>query len=160
MSTETIQLPIEGMSCAGCSRSLESKLSNADGVQKVSVNFPTETAYVEYAPDVITVADLAEAVSAAGFSVKEQQATIDLKITGMTCAGCSNGVEKALQGVEGTITANVNLITEQAAVRYDPDKTNPDALTQAVDAKGFGAQDSRHEHQTRAVTTSHPHRPF
>src|SRR5215207_1428995 len=66
----------------------------------------------------------------------EQQ--IQLPVTGMTCASCSNRVEKALKKVPGVSTASVNLSNEQAAVSYDPAQVAPAQLLQAVEHAGYG----------------------
>ena len=42
--------------------------------------------------------------------------TISFKIEGMTCAACANRVEKALQRLDGVVSAVVNLATEEARV--------------------------------------------
>ena len=42
---------------------------------------------------------------------------LSLPIEGMTCASCVNRVERFLRGTDGVVEANVNLATEQAAVR-------------------------------------------
>ena len=49
-------------------------------------------------------------------SAKEQGSTLQLQITGMTCASCALRVEKALAKVPGVLQASVNLATEQACV--------------------------------------------
>jgi Cu+-exporting ATPase len=59
-------------------------------------------------------------------------------VTGMTCASCVRRVEKALGKVEGVSDANVNLATENARVRYDPDVASVDALRAAVEKAGYG----------------------
>ena len=41
-----------------------------------------------------------------------------LQIEGMTCASCASRVEKALQGVPGVVSAEVNLATERAEVTF------------------------------------------
>ena len=41
------------------------------------------------------------------------------QITGMTCAACSNRIEKGLKKMEGVKEANVNLALEKAMVQYD-----------------------------------------
>ena len=46
--------------------------------------------------------------------------TISFKIEGMTCAACANRVEKALQRLDGVVSAVVNLATEEARVEYRP----------------------------------------
>ena len=42
--------------------------------------------------------------------------SIDLSISGMTCASCVRHVEKALQKVPGVSSVSVNLATESARV--------------------------------------------
>ena len=63
---------------------------------------------------------------------------IQLPVTGMTCASCSNRVEKALKKVPGVSAASVNLSNEQAAVSYDPAQVAPSQLLQAVERAGYG----------------------
>jgi Cu2+-exporting ATPase len=43
----SIQLNITGMKCGGCVNTVENILKNSDGVQNVSVNLLTESAYFE-----------------------------------------------------------------------------------------------------------------
>ncbi len=62
---------------------------------------------------------------------------ISFSIEGMTCAGCSSRVEKALNAHDGVTRANVNLAIERADISFDPDKTNPAELAQAVRDTGF-----------------------
>jgi P-type Cu+ transporter len=63
--------------------------------------------------------------------------TIDLAITGMTCAACVGRVEKVLSRLPNVTTASVNLATERAHVVT----THPDipALIKAVEKAGFSA---------------------
>ncbi len=63
----------------------------------------------------------------------------DLVVTGMTCASCVMSVESALSAVPGVETADVNLATERASVRYDPAKSDMSALVRAVERAGYGA---------------------
>jgi heavy metal translocating P-type ATPase len=60
--------------------------------------------------------------------------TLDLPITGMTCASCAGRVERALKAVPGVMTANVNLATERAEVRGT---ASPGALIAAVTKSGY-----------------------
>jgi Cu+-exporting ATPase len=63
---------------------------------------------------------------------------VDLQIEGMTCASCAARIEKTLNRLEG-VEANVNLATEQAAVRYDPDRVELEDLIGAVASAGYEA---------------------
>ena len=44
---ESIQLSVKGMKCGGCVSTVEKILNNSDGVENVSVNLLTESAYFE-----------------------------------------------------------------------------------------------------------------
>ena len=44
---ESIQLSITGMKCGGCVSTVEKILNNSDGIENVSVNLLTESAYFE-----------------------------------------------------------------------------------------------------------------
>ena len=63
--TERLELPITGMTCASCANRIERKLNKLDGVT-ATVNYATETAYVDYA-DGIEAEQLIAAVAAAGY---------------------------------------------------------------------------------------------
>src|SRR5690606_10624650 len=68
---------------------------------------------------------------------KTPDATTSFAIEGMTCAACVGRVEKALAGVPGVEEATVNLVTERAAVRYDPAAVSPADLAEAVRKAGY-----------------------
>jgi Cu+-exporting ATPase len=65
--------------------------------------------------------------------------TIELPITGMTCASCANRIERKLNKLDG-VQASVNYATEKATVDYDPAAVEPDALVGAVEAAGYHAK--------------------
>jgi len=77
-----------------------------------------------------------------------------LAIKGMSCASCSNRVEKALSKVPGVISAEVNLALETAQVIGAKRSVNPGLLIQAVVAAGYQAQ-LLHD-DTVAVATTMP----
>ena len=62
---------------------------------------------------------------------------IILKIEGMTCSACSNGLEKYLNKQEGIISANVNLVMANATIEYDEEKINKKMLDNFVKKAGF-----------------------
>jgi len=64
---------------------------------------------------------------------------ISLDITGMHCASCSSRLEKALSALAGVERASVNLATERAGVRFDPEAVSESDLIAAVEKTGFGA---------------------
>ena len=44
---ESIQLSVTGMKCGGCVSTVEKILNSSDGIENVSVNLLTESAYFE-----------------------------------------------------------------------------------------------------------------
>ncbi|MBW2107764.1 MAG: heavy metal translocating P-type ATPase [Deltaproteobacteria bacterium] len=67
--TQRVVLPVQGMSCASCVKRVQDALKGVPGVLRAQVNFATERAAVEYLPGQVTVADLAAAVEAVGYTV-------------------------------------------------------------------------------------------
>jgi Cu+-exporting ATPase len=69
--------------------------------------------------------------------MKQPIQTIQFPIEGMTCASCVNRIERHLRKTDGVLSANVNLATETASVKYDPACANPEILANAVKAAGY-----------------------
>lgn len=67
---------------------------------------------------------------------KDRPDTVELQLTGMSCATCALRVEKALAAVPGITRASVNLATERATVGIDASFSTP-ALTAAVRQAGY-----------------------
>ena len=66
-----IQLPIEGMSCASCVNRIERYLRKTPGVSEANVNLATEVATVRYLPEMAGLDELARAIEAAGYEVRQ-----------------------------------------------------------------------------------------
>jgi len=133
--TTTLELPIEGMTCASCVARNERALRKVEGVATAEVNFATEKATVTFDPDVVSAEDLVNTVEAAGYEVVTAQAV--LPILGMTCASCVSRVERALRKPAGVLGADVNLATEKATVTYIPGQATHADLVAAVAAAGY-----------------------
>ena len=68
----------------------------------------------------------------------QHETSLDLPITGMTCASCVARNEKALRKLEGVSEANVNFATEKATVTFDPAVISAEDLVHTVEAAGYG----------------------
>jgi Cu+-exporting ATPase len=49
-----------------------------------------------------------------------QSGEVTLQVDGMTCTSCSVTVENILLAKQGVISTIVNLMTNQAKIKYDP----------------------------------------
>ena len=70
----------------------------------------------------------------------EKTSSVSIPVTGMTCAACQARVQRTLATRPGVANASVNLITNTAAVTYDPELITPSELVEAVRATGYGAE--------------------
>jgi Cu+-exporting ATPase len=64
-----VSLPLTGMTCAACARTIERTLQKVDGVAQASVNFATSRAEVRFDPSTTDVPHLVEAVRDVGYDV-------------------------------------------------------------------------------------------
>jgi len=67
--TETVTLPIGGMTCASCVAHVEKALGKLEGVVEANVNLATEKATVTFVPGVVGLAEFKQAVAEAGYEV-------------------------------------------------------------------------------------------
>jgi len=63
---------------------------------------------------------------------------IVLTVTGMTCQGCVQSVERAVSKLDGVIVARASLDPGEVMVRFDDGRTSSPALADAVREAGFG----------------------
>ncbi|MDQ4079641.1 MAG: cation transporter, partial [Gemmatimonadota bacterium] len=76
---------------------------------------------------------------------------IALSVGGMTCAACQATVQRALSKQPGVLDASVNLMTESAAVTFDPAVTTPDAIVGTIQRVGYEAEIPPAERDLAAV---------
>ncbi len=156
-------LALEGMTCASCALRIEKGLKKVPGVSVASVNLATERATIHYDPALTAVDDLLRKVDAVGYKAtpiveratpasspvraaqdsapEDGERTIELAISGMTCASCARRVERSIGKVPGVAMASVNLATERATVSFDAASATPTAIIDAVEHAGYGAEE-------------------
>ncbi len=138
MSNEKhVELNVTGMTCAACSNRIEKVLNKMDNVD-ASVNLTTEKASINFDGELVDVDDLTSKIENLGYGVEMEHAEFD--ITGMTCAACSNRIEKVLNKQEGVGSATVNLATENAVIEYNPNVLSEKDLIGRVEKLGYGAE--------------------
>ena len=105
-----VDLALEGMTCAACANRIERKLNKLDGVE-ASVNYATEQAAVRMDPGRVTVADLVDAVEAAGY-----RATLASETAGSTDRAAA--IRRRLV-VAGLLSAPVLALAMIAPLQFD-----------------------------------------
>lgn len=137
MKTEIFK--VDGMTCASCSSAVERATKKLEGVDTSVVNLSTEKLTITYDDSVLDNDRIMEAVKKAGYSAMREVAdkTVTIPIEGMTCASCSQSIERKLSKTEGVSSVTVNLATEMAQVVYNPDLVRLSELKQQITKLGY-----------------------
>ena len=135
MSKARIVLPIEGMSCASCARTVQEALGSAGGVTSAAVNYATGKAAVDYDDTQTQIAELIQTVRAAGYDCGK--AAVSFIVEDLHYAPSVAPLEQALRRVPGVIRTVANQATEIVTVDYIPGATTAADLERAVQGAGF-----------------------
>ena len=130
---------IEGMSCASCSQAVEKAAAKVAGVKEATVNLATEKLTVAVDGSHFSEEILKNAVDAAGYVLVANKKEKTFLIEGMSCASCSQTVEKVTRAVAGVSDASVNLATEKMVVSYDPTVLHAGDIEKVVAEAGYKA---------------------
>jgi P-type Cu2+ transporter len=112
-----------------------------------------------------SVAVLDDELELAGFTrwvegrAGERLGVSTFQLAGMVCAACAGIIESALRTVDGVLDVGVSAAAQRATVRWDPRRTQPSALIDAVRGAGYDAvpdaaapaRDLRRAEQRRAL---------
>ncbi|HUL01670.1 MAG TPA: copper-translocating P-type ATPase [Gemmatimonadales bacterium] len=135
MSEARIVLPVEGMSCAGCVRTVQRALAATRGVTNATVNLATAKAAVDFDDAQTSAADLVRAVRDAGYRC--DTTSVSFAVEDLHYAASVTGLEEALAALSGVIRASANQATETVTVDYVPGAVTASELERAVVAAGF-----------------------
>ncbi|WP_050613763.1 heavy metal translocating P-type ATPase [Bacillus testis] len=136
--TKETTFAITGMKCAACSTRIEKGLNKMEGVDRANVNLALEKTTIACDPAKVKPNDIQSKIEKLGYGVAMDQA--EFNINGMTCAACSNRIEKGLNKMEGVSSATVNLALETATVTYNPAVLTPNDVIAKIEKLGYGAQ--------------------
>lgn len=153
------KLSVKGMTCGACTSAIQSIVEPKEGVDKFDISLITEEAVVKH-NESIKPNDLKEWIEDAGFDAEilesreisnipannktNAQSFLDMaettvSIKGMTCGACTSSVTNILNDIEGVVSAEVSLVTEEAVVKHF--KTlDPIVIKDAIDDCGFEAE--------------------
>ena len=131
-------IPIKGMHCASCVATIEKALKKVPGVKAASVNLITQKAQVSH--EHIQLEKLHQAIKDAGYETSnegtEGQVMLSLKVIGMDNPHCISIVDSALEKQKGILSKEL-LVTEKAAITYDPGLVSKQAITQLIKDVGY-----------------------
>jgi Cu+-exporting ATPase len=135
LSLQEITIPVDGMTCGGCAASVERALRKLPGVARVMVDLPKKQANIVYDPNQADLVEFQNAVQTAGYSIPTSEITLDVE--GMTCVSCATHVGGALEGLDGVLSAEVNLKKNTAQVAYLPALVDVVKMKAAIEHVGY-----------------------
>lgn len=136
---EIATFKIQGMTCAACAQRIERVTKKLNGVSEATVNFANEKLFIKFDAEIQGLASIKDAVAKAGYEALEEytEKEITIPINGMSCASCSQAVERAIKKLSGVKSVSVNLATEKAFVVYKPEITRLSEIKQAIRKAGY-----------------------
>lgn len=158
--TQTLTLPVSGMTCVSCVSHVEMALKELPGVSQVVVNLGTNKASLVYDAQKVRLTDMQRAIMDVGYGILKEETTLDVR--GMTCASCIAHVEGALKDLEGVQEAVVNLGLGTTRVVYIPGVVTTTKMKRAIHEVGYEASERNkgidaldREKQTRKKEIKH-----
>ncbi|PSQ06679.1 heavy metal translocating P-type ATPase [Halobacteriales archaeon QS_4_69_31] len=155
MSHRETRLELQGMSCANCAGTISESVESLAGVESAEINYATDDGTVTYDPDAVSLGEIYEAVSEAGYGAATE--TVTVPITDMSCANCAETTEEALLATPGVVDADVNFATDEARVTYNPTDASREDVYAAIGRAGYtpvrdddGSEASSQERQDAA----------
>ena len=130
-----VEYQVSGMAGAACESKVKTSLAKVQGVSESSACAESSKVSVAYDATKARDKDLLAAIRKAGFKVQSE--TVELKVDGMTCAGCSGKVDSALGKLQGVKEQKVCHESKNAVVTFDPNKTTLDKVMATIAKTGF-----------------------
>ncbi|MBI5564929.1 MAG: heavy metal translocating P-type ATPase [Chloroflexi bacterium] len=137
MTTKQLTVPITGMTCANCVATIERVTAKMPGIEQANVNLASERGTWTYDPAVLSQDQIIARIGDIGYGVAT--ADVDLPLQGLHDETDARALEKALQKMDGILTANVSSVTNKASVQYLPTMVGQGDLRRAIVAAGFKA---------------------
>ncbi|XP_022091601.1 copper-transporting ATPase 1-like isoform X2 [Acanthaster planci] len=139
---------IKGMTCNSCVRSIEGRMSDMDGVEKIQVSLEEKLGRMRYLPSIVSPETLRSAIDDMGFeaTLKDDavpmagsRVSVTIHVEGMTCSSCVHSIEGRISTFDGVHNISVSLDKKEARVQFDPRRTTAEQLREGIEDMGFDA---------------------
>jgi Cd2+/Zn2+-exporting ATPase len=141
-------LPVEGLDCADCARTLESGVGRMDGVLWVSANFAASTLAVEYDAEQIARPALVARIRSLGYEVPgatrpragsaaDTAGEMTFEVEGLDCADCALHLEEALRRTPGVERVRVDFALSRLQLLPRPGSEVGPAVEQVARQMGY-----------------------
>jgi len=121
---------VTAMTCNGCKKGVETKLSEATGVIEFTADVPTKEVWVKYDPQKTNVAKLIEVINK-GAVVKAPPAEVTFTAS-FCCGSCLKKIDAKLAEAKGVLEFKGNVETKEIWVKYEPQKIDVAQLIETI----------------------------
>jgi Cd2+/Zn2+-exporting ATPase len=135
-------LPIGGLDCADCARTLENSLGRLDGVLWASANFATATLAVEYDAERVDRSAILSRIRALGYDVEVPTPAREMvfQVDGMDCADCALHLEEALGRTPGVTQVSVDFALARLRITSDDGAEVREVVERVAEDMGYSLQ--------------------
>ena len=138
-TTRQIALPIIGLDCMDCARTLEGGVTQLEGVQAAQLNFSTATLTVQYDAQRVSPTDIITRIHELGYDVALSDELV-FELGGMDCADCAAKLQQAIAALPNVIEAKVNFATARMHIRGIANQDLPQAVIRQAADLGYTAR--------------------
>ena len=162
-------LKIRGMHCVSCAGTIEKAVQGLKGVTKAGVNIASETLWLEFNPEQVSLEQIGKAVADLGYKlvlpdptkyesselrIRNSQnsyfvgkTTLHLKVLGMDSPHCAMTVEKAIKTLPGIEGVEVDFNNLRAKVVFNAAATSQEAIEKVILTAGYKPMEEKAESQ-------------
>ncbi len=137
---KTLEVKIDGMSCASCVNTIDTALNAKKGVETVNINIANDTGKVIFDETNISQDEVLKTIQESGYEpriIDKSFKKMTLPVEGMTCATCAQRVTNAMNELDGVKEVNVNVATDKVTFSYDSEAIHFSAIRKAVADSGY-----------------------
>lgn len=133
--TKRTAIKIGGMHCAGCVSSIQSYVSELDGVKHVEVNLAAEKAVLEFDPSSVDLATIEKKIEEAGYKVVYEK--LKMRVGGIADSSDAEMLERQLKSLEGVRFASASFGNSQVLVEYNQALLSISDIRRAINKRGY-----------------------
>ncbi|XP_054831117.1 copper-transporting ATPase 2 isoform X2 [Eublepharis macularius] len=145
---DVVTVNISGMTCQACVQSIEGRISKVKGIGDIKVSLKQNNAVVKYLGAEISPHQICQEINDMGFDATTADATnssrqltsdasVKIRIEGMTCQSCANTIEGKIGKLQGVKRIKVALSNHEAFIVYRPYAIKPEELKNNIDSLGY-----------------------
>uniref|UniRef100_A0ACB8GEX6 ATPase Cu transporting protein 7B n=1 Tax=Sphaerodactylus townsendi TaxID=933632 RepID=A0ACB8GEX6_9SAUR len=145
---DVITVNISGMTCQACVQSIEGRISKVKGIVDIKVSLKQNNAVIKYLGVEINPYQICQEIKDMGYDACTMdamhfsrqltyEASVKIRIEGMTCQSCANTIEGKIGKLHGVKRIKVSLDKHEAVVVYHPYAIKPEELKDSIDSLGY-----------------------